>query len=154
MNKQKGFTLIELVMVIVILGILAAFAVPRFADVTTDARKATVDALGGSLRSAAALAHATALAQSRSASENVSMEGATIAMQFFYPTSSGTSGGIVSTLADYTGFTPNASGTSGTTGIVYFRKEGATDLATCYAAYQAAQSATAPPTISVLKTGC
>jgi MSHA pilin protein MshA len=37
-NKEKGFTLIELVMVIVILGILAAFALPRFADLGGDAR--------------------------------------------------------------------------------------------------------------------
>lgn len=154
MNKQKGFTLIELVMVIVILGILAAFAVPRFADITIDARKATVDSLGGSLRSAAALAHATALAQSRSASESISMEGTQVTMQNFYPTSSGTESGIVSALVDYTGFLPNTSNTSGTAGIVYFRKEGATNEANCYAAYQAPTSANTPPLISVDKSGC
>lgn len=154
MNKQKGFTLIELVMVIVILGILAAFAVPRFADITIDARKATVDSLGGSLRSASALAHATALAQSAALNSSISMEGATVTMQNLYPTSSAATGGIVNTLADVSGFTVTTSGTSGSAAIVYFTKKGATEEGSCYAAYQAAQSTTTPPVISVDKSNC
>ena len=106
MNKQQGFTLIELVMVIVILGILAAFAVPRFADITTDARRATVESIGGSIRSASALAHATSLSQSRTQGQSISMEGTTITMSNFYPSSSGSlTGGIVAAMFDTTGFT-------------------------------------------------
>ena len=53
-NQQSGFTLIELIMVIVILGILAAFALPKFADLSGDARASSLNGALGSVRSASA----------------------------------------------------------------------------------------------------
>jgi MSHA pilin protein MshA len=64
-SAQGGFTLIELVVVIVILGMLAAFAIPRFAKMDVSARAATVRALEASLRRSSTTAHGMRLANAR-----------------------------------------------------------------------------------------
>jgi MSHA pilin protein MshA len=85
-NKQAGFTLIELIMVIVILGVLSAFALPRFADLGGDAREASIKGLAGSLKAASNIAHAQLLASNAAHDGGATLEGASITMIGFYPT--------------------------------------------------------------------
>jgi MSHA pilin protein MshA len=143
-HQSRGFTLIELVVVITILGILAAFAIPKFIALDSQARIATVNGLAGSVKSAAALARSLSMA-TNNATGPVFMEGASVTLTNSYPDLAGIALAVNTSANDFT-YTP-------ATGV--WAKVGAPGA--CTVAYSPAvltANGVTPPVVAVVTTGC
>ncbi len=102
MQKQSGFTLIELVIVVVILGFLAVTAIPKFLDLTDQAKQANIEGMAGGFATGVSLARAQWEAEARptdSGSRNVVDYDGTLVLLTTQDTANGIRGGyIVSSL--------------------------------------------------------
>lgn len=77
-RSEAGFTIIELVVVISLLGLLAAVALPKFADLSSDARTASLNGVQGAFTASIQIAHSKWLAGGTGVAGTVSLEGTTV----------------------------------------------------------------------------
>lgn len=179
MKRQTGFTLIELVIVIIILGILSVTAAPKFLDLQDDAKKATLQAMSGAMKTASDTIHAKALIAGTedAASSTITLSnGQTVTINLGYPQHDWTN--AWDELLDGTFGTANpctsdfcydaseditgdvtATNHDGTTAFIIYPR-GKSNTSKCYAyyAYDQNNSETTtiiePPIIGVVSTGC
>jgi MSHA pilin protein MshA len=149
MNKQTGFTLIELVMVIVILGILAATALPKFVNLGSDARISVMKGVEGSMRATNAMIYARAATLGRLGTSatlsTTEIPGATGTVTLAY--------GFASTrdnLDNVMDISPLTDFTLAGNDIQHAK---ATTPASCRVTYTPA-TATTPPAYALVTTGC
>lgn len=171
MKKAQGFTLIELVIVIVILGILAITAAPKFLNLAGDARASTVNGVKAALQSANAVIYSKAVLQNKQSLSSASVTDTQGNIDTVFGYAAATTAAVTAALdvasADYTIAAGVANsnlvvgGTAmATTDVMIYptattAPTGSTTTAeACVLIYRAAASATAKPAIATYTTGC
>ncbi|MEF1217477.1 type II secretion system protein [Photobacterium damselae] len=156
MKRQGGFTLIELVVVIVILGILAVTAAPKFMNLQTDARNASLQGLKGAIQGAAGIVYGKAAIngiEAKDTATNLVVDGKTIQTIHGYPVATSVAlSAVVQGLDNNKEWAPVSvanvtPGDTSTSAIAYtFANKvpaGSAKATDCYVKYQAATSSAA-----------
>lgn len=158
MKQQKGFTLIELIIVIVILGILAVTAAPRFIDIQKDARVETMQGIKAAIQGASQLVYAKAAIKGvqKQLSDDVTISNAVVDVKYGYPdVSDFTSIADFQTFVDIEGGKLEIEDETGDE-LIRIKFTGVTSTATggCYVQYTNASAPGAVPDIAVVSDLC
>ena len=153
-TNAKGFTLIELIIVIVILGIIAVTASARFIGVSSDARIASLDTLQGSMRTASDLVNYKARLENKtdcSTDPTIDMLGETITLRCGYPCPHPS--GITRAVVTDDSFRWIGGNCGGQLGAIEVQVRNAPDPSTCKIRYTSARQ-DRPPSFAATTEGC
>ncbi|PSW28669.1 MSHA biogenesis protein MshA [Photobacterium phosphoreum] len=150
MKRQNGFTLIELVVVIVILGILAVTAAPKFLNLQDDARASSLQGLKGAIDGAAGITYGKAAIQGKEAKPTENVDGITVVYGYPAATSAALTAAVTGLADDWKVVVGKL--TDGQ--ISYTYKSNAADAATCVVTYTRATSSAAATTKVIPGEGC
>lgn len=142
-KNQAGFTLIELVLVIVLVGVLAAVALPKFVDLGSDARISAIKGVDGAMRSANTVIYAkAAISNSMGATGSVTISGVSIATAYGFAADA-------LELAKAMDLSPDF-----LTSLADIRHTGATSAAACKDVYSPVAAQGSVPVYTMTLTGC
>ncbi|KKO48118.1 hypothetical protein VT06_13510 [Arsukibacterium sp. MJ3] len=152
-RNQAGFTLIELIIVIVILGILAVTAAPKFLDFGSDARKSVLQGVKGSLESASSLVYGKAIIAGKQSAATETLTDPAISIAYGYPAATEDDLKAAAELTDFV-FGTAAAGAIRIAADAAGLNTGDTANENCYVQYAQSTGPAVKPVITILSDGC